>query len=335
MRLQHFKNSFIFLFVMAFAVGCSNPSADTSAAEEKKAHASKIKSSGSHAELLVIVDDALWNSKAGLYLKKKIAQPFPGLPTPESLFNVIPVAPSKVTSLLKRTKSILIVEERDTSIYKVDINLWAQPQMVVYISGNQKEIAQHIKDHSNEFITAFQTQDRELIKTRMANNAYETLPKSLGAMGIKKMLLPKNLELSTDHDSVVVFWSRGVKTDQGLLVYRRPINEDVLPGQDVIEARNAVCKTYIPGVFEGSYMTTELEIPPTQSMISLGGQFAIETRGVWKTEGDKMGGPFINYTIYPENQDATITIEGWFYGPGVKKRNFMLEIEAYLQSIEF
>lgn len=333
--MRYLKHPILVLFVMAFFFSCNNSSEEKKGANGTANQASKAKSSGSHAELLVIIDDALWASKVGLALKKQIAQPFPGLPTPESLFNVIPVSPTGVTALLKRTKSVIVVEERDTSVYRVERNLWAQPQIVVYISGSKAEIAHHIRQNAKEFTHLFREHDKSLLQARLSKNAYQDLPPAMKKMGIKKMLIPKNLELATDHDSVLVFWSRGMKTDQGLLVYKRPMRDDILPGQDVVAARNAVCKIYIPGVFDGSYMTTETDMPPTQAMVSLGGQFGIETRGIWKTEGDKMGGPFISYTIYPEQTDHIITVEGWFYGPGIKKRNFMLEMEAYLQTIQF
>jgi hypothetical protein len=130
-----------------------------------------------------------------------------------------------------------------------------------------------------------------------------------------------------------VLWSRGAKTDQGLLVYKRAQREDILPGQDVIAARDSICKYYLPGAVEGSYMATELGYAPQQEVLDLAGAFAVETRGLWRSEGDKMGGPFINYTVYLDKTNEILTIDGWFYGPGVKKRNFMLEMEAFLRTL--
>ena len=47
----------------------------------------------------------------------------------------------------------------------------------------------------------------------------------------------------------------------------------------------------------------------------LDGQFAIQTRGLWRTENDFMGGPFINYTVYDDKSDIVYGIDGFVLFP--------------------
>ena len=63
-------------------------------------------------------------------------------------------------------------------------------------------------------------------------------------------------------------------------------------------------------------------------------QLLIETRGLWRMNGDFMGGPFLSYTIYDEKNDRILTIESLLYGPTAKKRNVVLEMEAMMRSIK-
>jgi hypothetical protein len=297
--------------------------------------AGKPASSGSHAELLLLVEDSHWEGPIGETLKRTFARPFPGLLQSESLFNTIPVNPKAVTGLLKRTKSIVIIEVQDSAYFRVERNLWAQPQIVAIIAGPENTIRQTLRDRRQELIDLFREHDIQLIQRRMAKSSVKNLPQPLLNMGIQKMTLPKGLQLTTHNDTVAVFWQRGMKTDQGLLVYSRVLRDEVLPGQDVIAVRDSICKYYIPGAIEGAYMGTETEITPIQKIVPIGNHFAIETRGNWTSINDRMGGPFISYTIYLDEQDRIVTLDAWFYGPSVKKRNFLLEMEAYMRSVQF
>jgi hypothetical protein len=314
----------------ALLIGCS-PSED----KDEPATSSKPASSGSHAELLLVVDTQEWEGKIGNALKRTFAKPYPGLLQSESLFNIIPVDPKGVTSLLKKTKSIVITEVRDSAFFRVEKNLWAQPQIVVFIAGSELDIRKTLRDRGPELIEMFREHDIQLIQKRLVKSSVKKLPNTMKEMGFQSMSLPKGLELTTDNDSVLVFWNRGMKTDQGLLIYSRRLNDDVLPGQDVIAVRDSICKHYIPGAVEGAYMGTEKEVAPTQNIVPIAGHFAIETRGSWTSINDRMGGPFISYTIYLDEQDRIVTLDAWFYGPSVKKRNFLLEMEAYLRTATF
>ena len=94
-------------------------------------------------------------------------------------------------------------------------------------------------------------------------------------------------------------------------------------------------KHYFAGTSDNSYFATETLIPPQQTTTEVDGKFAIETRGMWKTVGDFMGGPFISYTIYNDERNEILTIEGFLYGPDARKRNIILEMEGMITSVKF
>ena len=125
------------------------------------------------------------------------------------------------------------------------------------------------------------------------------------------------------------------KTEQFLIFSTRPIIEENLPGQDIIAARDSIGKYYFAGTSDNSYFATETLIPPQQTTTEVDGKFAIETRGMWKTVGDFMGGPLISYTIYNDERNEILTIEGFLYGPDARKRNIILEMEGMITSVKF
>jgi hypothetical protein len=83
-------------------------------------------------------------------------------------------------------------------------------------------------------------------------------------------------------------------------------------------------------------MTIEREIyPPVSHKILFKNMFAIETRGLWKTAGDFMGGPFVNYTIVDAPRQRIIVFDGYVYYPNKSKRNYVRQLESIIWGAEF
>ena len=53
-------------------------------------------------------------------------------------------------------------------------------------------------------------------------------------------------------------------------------------------------------------------------------------RGLWRMQGDMMGGPFVCHTRLDEKNHRVVVAEGFVYAPETDKRNFMRRIEAAL-----
>jgi hypothetical protein len=160
------------------------------------------------------------------------------------------------------------------------------------------------------------------------------MPAGLAEIGITDMYLQKGFEQTLDRPGLKIFRQDTKKTTQFFVFSTRPMAEDVLAGQDIIAARDSIGKHFFEGGAEGSYFATETIIPPLQESTKIDGRFAIETRGLWKTKGDFMGGPFLSYTIYNDERQEILTVEGFLFGPDAKKRNILLEMEAMLTSVK-
>jgi hypothetical protein len=93
-------------------------------------------------------------------------------------------------------------------------------------------------------------------------------------------------------------------------------------------------KANVPGEFKGSYMGTEYKYhDPIFKEIWVNGGYCAELRGLWKVlNGGAMGGPFYSHTRLDEINQRVITIEGFVFAPGVKKRNPMRQLEAIIFS---
>jgi len=293
-------------------------------------------SSGTHAEMLIVAHDSLWHTATGEAILNVFAQEQYGLPQPEGIFSVNHVAPSGFQGLLKKAKSLVFFEIGDTTLIQTQIDVWARPQVVTtIIAPNSKTLMRLLKANEAKLVETYHRADLGVVRGRMKSNIYKTLPDGLSDLNINDMYLQLGFEQTLDKPDLKIFKQSTKKTEQFLIFSTRPIIEENLPGQDIIAARDSIGKYYFAGTSDNSYFATETLIPPQQTTTEVDGKFAIETRGMWKTVGDFMGGPFISYTIYNDERNEILTIEGFLYGPDARKRNIILEMEGMITSVKF
>ena len=292
-------------------------------------------SSGTHSELLLVMPDELWLGPAGEAFREIYLADQDGLPQAEPYFDASRVEPKDVNKILQKAKNILWIEKSDTSFVKLTKDLWARPQHLIRITApSDKDIAAEIRGSAKQVIQSFKDHDMALIQDRLKRSAYAYTHENLKDMGIKRMLLHKGFDPTLNREGLKIFATKTVKTIQYMIVSSRPMNEGLVSVDDIIAHRDSIGKHYFEGSFEGSYMTTETLIPPSIANAEISGMFALETRGLWRMEGDFMGGPFLSYSIYDEKNNRILTVEALLYGPQAKKRNVVLEMEAMMKSIK-
>ena len=121
---------------------------------------------------------------------------------------------------------------------------------------------------------------------------------------------------------------------QGMIIYSYDFVDTMsFDRSRILSFRNSMTQEYIPGPTEGSYMVVAEEYSPIISKrTEFDKKFAIETRGLWRLEGDFMGGPFVNYTFVDEKTNKVITIDSYVYAPNAPKRDLMIQMEAIAHS---
>jgi hypothetical protein len=103
----------------------------------------------------------------------------------------------------------------------------------------------------------------------------------------------------------------------------------------VIEVRDSISKSNIPGPSEGSYMVTEHRYPFVGTAGSIGDNYTFIVKGLWKTEGDFMGGPFTTYAIYNESRNQVLIIDAFVYSPKLDKKEYVRQLDAIVHALEF
>ncbi|MDA3890606.1 MAG: DUF4837 family protein [Salinivirgaceae bacterium] len=318
------------IFIIIIAFGCK---------QEKVKRNLLPGVSGSAGEVLIVIDKKYWDKEPGSAFKSLLREDTPGLPQREPLFNVIHI-PRKSFSELFRIHRNVIVTNISNTVEKpgvsVEYDRWAKPQMIISIVAPDLESYLEIYDRNEQKILALLLKAE---KDRLAENYKKYEEKKVGA-SLKKstgveLTIPKGYTYDLDTNNFVWISHETPEISQGIFVYHRAYSDtSQLTTNALIDARNEVLKRYVGGDGTGTYMTTELEVFPQFRSYTLNGKYTAELRGLWKVEGDFMGGPFLSISQVDEVNDRLITVEGYVYAPKFNKRDYVRQLEAILYSIK-
>lgn len=286
-----------------------------------------------------------------------------GLPREEPLFNIIWVHPSKKINLLKQIRNLmyvftldqttpgseLIKEEfsqetlnkikTDTSFYIHAIkDEYAKGQEVVFLfSDTQENLIKHIQQDGQRIVDFFNT----LEKKRIVNNIMQTTStKGLTDLVEKdfkfSIHLPIGYKIADQSNEFIWFRKIEPEVDKDVFVAWKTYEAEyqLLP-DSLIAWRDAIAEKYL---FEdpenpSSYLVTEREVPfnpVIAKQVNLNNHFAMELRGLWRTNNRTMGGPFISCALVDEARGLLYYIEGFTYSPGKSQREIIRELEAVL-----
>lgn len=291
-------------------------------------------SNGGRLDIIVVAKESTWSEVAGEKFIKYFAAQQDGLPQAEPIFTVRQVPPESFNSLLHRSRNIVVLQEGSEANVTIEKDKFAQPQIFITLTApTEVELAKLIIQNQEELTTMLHDSEMEHLQKRVTAKS-QPVPKLLKEHHVS-MKIPPSFQIDQESPNTLVLWNKSLKSDQGILIYFEPLTgEETLLGDRIIPLRDSLTTLYIKGDREGSFMVVEDYIPPVFRNLKVNGNFAIETRGLWRTKGDFMGGSFINYTVFDETNNQRIMVDAFIYAPEIKKRNLILELEAILRTLE-
>jgi len=295
-------------------------------------------SAGQVNQLLVVMDNKLYQGVEGDELRNVTGEEVLGLPQSEPQFKVTQIAPKTFKNLFKTQRNILIVELGKQNSFTVKKDVYASPQVVISIIGKTKEdLIKIIQENKQKITSSFKNADIKLLQKKNRKNLFNTSKlETLNKIGIS-LEIPFNFRTVKDTLSEFLWMRKHVKGNQtiNLLVYELPINSiDDEEGLNIASVRDSIGKKHIPGQFKGTYLITEKAYSPHTFKVTLDGKKAFETRGKWEVKDDFMAGPFLNYTVVDKPNNRLVVVEGFAYAPAANKRDYMFELEAILKTLK-
>jgi len=309
-------------------------------------------------EIMLVSNNKYWKGDLGVALKSVLRKDYPGLPQSEPYFDVNYIPFKVMTKLFQKASTIVfaapldepgdlrdfIVSYRDRVAetknldgrkYFVLKDLWAEPQQVIFLYGDTRaELIEYLNSDPKPLVRAIQrTENAKALRNVMAAGT------QLDFVGNLKEKLGVELEIPRTFREVLVddgvAWYRQDLEGaiENIMIQTVPISsagsfDNNLP----INLRNSLGKM-VTSENENSAMVTDTNIGVMHKRTKVNGMSAIESRGLWKMNGDFMGGPFINYCIKDEQNDRYVMLDMFAYAPQFKKRRYIRRMEAFLPTV--
>jgi hypothetical protein len=295
---------------------------------------------GNPGEVLVVLNDNIYYGEIGDSLKAIFHQECPNLPMEEYLFNIVQIPQEKFIDLNKRHRNVIYpIISRDVSVAAITVSpdKHARNQMYVKVAApNQEEFIKLIDENRKQLIELFKKADRDRWLYYYEKYQIKSIREVMERDHNVSFVIPKSYTLDVNEKNFAWISFESRTASIGILVYHYPFKDTNTFTLDyLIDKRNEILKENVPGPREGSYMTTETIFDtPSYRAITHKGSYTAYIRGLWKVEGDFMGGPFVSYTKADTVRNRVVTVEGFVYNPNQEVRNEIRKLETILYTME-
>lgn len=296
---------------------------------------------GQSFELLVVGEERVWRDSVGLKLAELLKEDMPGLAQSEQFFTVSFVRTEEFSGIFKPVRNILFYDIDAKKYTQGKINytrdVWANTQAVARITAPdieefEKTYNENIDVIRNFFMNAEFDRAYEFFAKHRNIAFTDTVKAKFGA----NLIIPSHLTLDKYGKNFCWFSNGNINLRQDIIVYSIPYtSKEDLTEERILAVRDSFLKKYVPGPTEGSYMTTEYRyIPPiSQAVRSKDNKYSMEVRGLWRVEGDMMGGPFVSRTYIDKENKNLVTAEAFIYSPNQRKRTPYRQLEALISNV--
>ncbi|NDW13379.1 DUF4837 family protein [Bacteroides sp. 214] len=326
------KKNLIYFMLFAFVLTLS------SCGGQKKGVFSPT-SSGNPYELIVIINNDMWERPAGRAIYNVLDSDVPGLPQSERSFRIMQASPNIFDGTLKIIRNIIIVDVQKDAYtkgsFKTAYNTYAAPQAILTIQApDEKVLAEFVEENKQVVIDYFTRAEmnRQIALLEAQHNDY--ISTKVASMFDCDIWLPGNLKSTKLGEDFLWASSNSGATDLSFAIYSYPYTDkETFTKEYFVAKRDSFMQANIPGAQEGMYVTTDAKTVQTRA-ITLQDQYTFEARGLWRMKGDFMGGPFVSISRVDEINNRVITAEIFVYSPDKQKKNIVRSLEASLYTLK-
>ena len=313
------------------------------ACSDKQTVERKDRSVGGTSEVLFVTqNEEQWNGQMGEAVRGFFEAEQYGLPQPEKNFRVAHINLDALNDMFQKHRNLIIgeiVPDLVNPIIEMQDDWQSAPQYAIRIKA--KDAATWVKVFDNqrdEMKKHFDSNERARFMDFFRPQADpQTIQAMKNVFGCT-MIIPNGYYVAVNKEHFM--WLRREEADKsfGLIIYELPYKStDALNAENLIRVCDSVTKKYVPGPVDGSYMTLDKDFikPVFETIPDFPAGYAVEMRGLWKTEGEFMAGPFVSYTVVNPEATKIVTVEGFIYYPNKAKRDLLRQVESILWSLKF
>ena len=296
--------------------------------------------SGKAGEVIVVIDRDNWEGNLGVEVRELLACDCPYLAQLEPMYSLVNVTPGGFADLFKVHRNIVIFDiNEDKTENKVSYlhDIWAAPQCVINVSAKDAKAATELVQANGKFIvSAIEQAERDRVIRNSIRYEERSLAPQVTEIFGGSPHFPMGYKLKKKTDSFIWIADEKQYTIQGVLIYKYPATvAEEFTRDNIVSHRNAILKENVPGMFDGTYMTTSKVITPDVEYLKYKGRDFAQLRGYWEVENDYMGGPFVSHSFFSPDGMEVIVAEAFVYAPKYDKRQYLRQVESILYSWEW
>lgn len=327
--MKHIKiYKFLFIALVVTISSCTGDSTNM-----------RKKITGKAGELVVVIPKGTWDSQIGKSIRQVMAQPQLGLPQDEPIFNLIDVPPAAFKEIFRTTRNIIRVKissSVDSAKVEFKKDIWAWPQAVVDITAPSSQSFHDLfKKNSDKIVAYMLKAERNRLLINYKNYNDKAVKNTIKEQFDIQLNMPPGFKVKLQRENFA--WVRYETPDisQGILIHSFPYTSDSTFTKNYIQSkRDSILKAHVEGPATGSYMTSEHQLPALFNVFQFKNNYAAFMRGLWRVEGDFMGGPYINLSVLDAANNRIIMLDGYVYAPRFDKRNLLRQVEAMMYSLK-
>ena len=302
----------------------------------------KPSASGRPGELVIVIDSTVWQGPAGDIIRDSLMCAYPAIPQYEPTFTIVTIDPSGFRNILKNHRNILIIDVGPISgdgkyslTYKRDV--WSTPQLVLNLRvSGMDEMETAVRTMAASIRDKFTSEEQSRMVGEYHNSRQSVVSKKISDMMHIQMHVKDDYIVAKESDSYMWIRKETIHTSIGIQLQRLPYFSDKsFDPVSILNVRDSLCKKYIEGPTSGSFMTTEYNFPWISTQTTLDSCYTIEISGLWKVEGDFMGGPFRTWLIHDRINQSLLFVDAYVYAPKFNKREYVKDLESLVYSIRF
>lgn len=319
---------------------------------------------GGFSEVLVVMDSTQWDSPTADAIRATFGREMMTLPRPEERYDLrfMDLRTNRDLEFAKSFKNTIFVapitEESNVgafirAVMSEDIqqriadgrnfafplrDRWFQDQWTLFLSAQDHEtLSRKIRESERSLVSYLDEVERgrwtrEIYRRGEQAHLADTLMENHGF----RFRVQHDYRIGVDTTSFISF-RRYLHDNDRWIWFSYFEDKDGLDDIDqdwINNTRDSLNRKYIRGTRDESYVTTEYRRAIETVDTRINGKPALETRGTWHMTGDVMGGPFLNYVVYAEDQQRIYMMEFGQFAPRYSKRRFMNQFEAMAYTFE-
>ncbi len=295
---------------------------------------------GKAFEVVITMEDAHWDGSAGDTIIKYLGRDMIGLPQTEPIFELVQIPPKAFSDIFKTHRNIMRVNispnAKEAKVF-IRKDVYAKPQLVVQIEAKNTE----------EFIEVFlknrvAIENSLLVKERNRNignyKRFENIDigNKLRNNHNLALVVPRGFTYDMDTSNFIWLSHETRNVSQGIFIYYYDYTDaSAFDKENLISMRDTYLRKFVHGTNAGTYMSTEKRVLPDYREFVKNKNYYTELKGLWRLEGDFMGGPFVSLSTVDTTRNRVVTVEAYIYAPEDDKRNYLRQVEAILHTLKF